>query len=136
MWKNRIFYALFLSVCLAFSMLYTSGISQILLIVAVAYPFAAAGLTAIQAAMMSADFTEKRVTVLKNTAFEFGISVKNGSLLPCVPLELVCARFPIWTAGGLCESGFTFRCRPSQKQSWLWRADTSTEAATPPPWRA
>lgn len=91
MWKNRIFYALFLAVCLAFSMLYTSGISQILLIVAVAYPFAAAGLTAIQAALMSADFTEKRVVVLKNTAFEFGISVKNGSLLPCVPVELVCS---------------------------------------------
>lgn len=90
MLRNRLFYAVFLAACLAFSMLYTSKVTAVLLIVAALYPIVAAGLTAFQLAFLKADFALDRVTAPKNTTFEFGLSVKNGSILPCAPLELVC----------------------------------------------
>ncbi len=88
---NRIIYAVFLAACLGFSMAYTSSITAVLLVVAVSYPIAAAGFTAVQLAFLNADFTDRRITVPKNTPFEFCVSVKNASIFPCVPLELACS---------------------------------------------
>lgn len=88
---NRIIYAVFLAACLGFSMAYTANITALLLAVAVLYPAAAAAFTAVQLLFLNADFTERRVTFLKNTNFDICVEVKNRSLFPCVPLELVCS---------------------------------------------
>ncbi len=90
MLKNRIFYGAFVALCLVFSMVYTSKISAIVLIISLLYPFVAAGLTAVQLFSIKAGFSEEHVTVPKNTTFEFSLFVKNGSVLPCTPLELEC----------------------------------------------
>lgn len=87
---NRIIYGVFLVACVGFSMAYTSSISAILLIIAAAYPVIAAGLTAVQAAFLKADFAENHGTFPKNTPFDFCINVENKSLLPCVPVEITC----------------------------------------------
>ncbi len=87
---NRIIYAVFFAACIGFSMAYTSSISAVLLMIAAAYPFIAAGLTAVQLAFLKADFPVRRATFSKNTPFDFCINVKNGSFLPCVPVELTC----------------------------------------------
>ncbi|MGN0678891.1 MAG: DUF58 domain-containing protein [Oscillospiraceae bacterium] len=90
MLKNRIFYAVFLAAALAFSMVYTSRMTAVILVTAIAYPFIAAGIAALQLIFLKADFAETRLTLSKNKSFEFCINVRNSSILPCTPLELVC----------------------------------------------
>ncbi len=90
MLKNRIFYGVFLAAALAFSMVYTSGISAIILVIVLAYPLVAAGFTALQLIFLSAEFTQTRLTLPKNKSFDFCINVRNASILPCAPLELMC----------------------------------------------
>ncbi len=87
---NRIIYGVFVAACFGFSMAYTGGITAVLLAIAVAYPFAAAGITAVQLAFLKADFPVRHATFSKNTPFDFSINVTNGSIFPCVPLELTC----------------------------------------------
>lgn len=91
MLKNRIIYAVFLAAALAFSMVYTSRITAVILVTAIAYPIAAAGLTALQLIFLRADFADSRLTLPKNESFEFCVNVRNASVLPCAPLELVCS---------------------------------------------
>lgn len=88
--KNRILYGLLAAACIAFSMLYKSSISAVLLIIVLAYPLIAAGLTAVQLIFIKAEFSDNRITVEKNTPFEHYITVKNDSIFPCTPLELIC----------------------------------------------
>ncbi len=89
--KNRVFYFAAVFFAFAFSMLYTSRVSAILLMVVLLYPIAAAALTAVQLAFLKAEFTESRIESEKNTRFEFGIAVSNGSPFPCAPMELICS---------------------------------------------
>lgn len=91
MLKNRIFYGVFLAAALAFSMVYTSKISAVILVIVLAYPFAAAGITALQLIFLKAEFTQTRLTLPKNKSFDFCINVRNASPLPCAPLELMCS---------------------------------------------
>lgn len=90
MLKNRIFYVVFLAAALAFSMIYKSRISAVILVIALAYPFAAAALTALQLIFLKAEFTQTRLVFPKNKNFDFCINVCNKSVIPCAPLELVC----------------------------------------------
>ncbi len=91
MLKNRIFYGVFLAAALAFSMVYTSRITAVILVIVLAYPLVAAGFTALQLIFLSAEFTETRLTFPKNKSFDFCINVRNASILPCAPLEIMCS---------------------------------------------
>ncbi len=90
MLKNRIFYGVFLAAALAFSMVYTSRITAVILVIVLAYPIVAAGFTALQLIFLSAEFTQTRLTFPKNKSFDFCINVRNASILPCAPMELMC----------------------------------------------
>ncbi len=90
MLKNRIIYGVFLAAALAFSMVYTSRMSAVILVSVLAYPFAAAVITALQLIFLKAEFTQTRLTLPKNESFDFCINVRNASILPCAPLELMC----------------------------------------------
>ncbi len=90
MLKNRVLYGLLMVVCIVFSMLYKSSITAVILIIMVAYPFAAAILTAIQLIFVSAEFPDNRIVCEKNTPFEYYVTVKNDSILPCTPMEVIC----------------------------------------------
>lgn len=90
MLKNRIIYAIAVSSCFAFSMMYESKISAVMLAAVIIYPFAAALLTAIQLLSLKADFSERRLVCDKCTPFDYFITVKNGSVIPCVPMEIIC----------------------------------------------
>ncbi len=91
MLKNRIFYGVFLAAAIAFSMVYTSRITAVILVIVLAYPIVAAGFTALQLIFLSAEFTQTRLTFPKNKSFDFCINVRNASILPCAPLELMCS---------------------------------------------
>ncbi len=91
MLKNRIFYGVFLAAALAFSMVYTSRITAVILVIVLAYPIVAAGFTALQLIFLSAEFTQTRLTLPKNKSFDFCINVRNASILPCAPMELMCS---------------------------------------------
>ena len=88
--KNRVIYCIAVVACVIFSMCYTSTLSAILLAVVLIYPILAAVFTLVQLLSVKVGFIEKRVIVEKDTPFELSIGVKNQSILPCVPLELVC----------------------------------------------
>lgn len=88
--KNRVLYGLLVVICIAFSMLYKSSITAVLLIIVLAYPIVAAILTAVQLIFVNAEFPDNRITCEKNTAFEYYVTVKNDSILPCTPMEVIC----------------------------------------------
>lgn len=88
--RNRVIYILLAIVCVAFSMLYKSSITTILLVIILAYPIIAAVLTTVELMFVKAEFSEKRLVGDKNTPFEYYIMVKNGSVFPCAPMEVIC----------------------------------------------
>lgn len=88
--RNRIIYIILLVGCVAFSMAYRSRLSAVLLAVTAAYPFAALALTALSLLFVGADFSEKHTEHEKNRRFDIGIWVRNRSVLPFVPVELIC----------------------------------------------
>ena len=88
--RNRVIYIILAVVCIAFSMLYTSKVTAILMVIVLLYPAVAAALTAIHLRFLSAEFDEKRITAEKNTPFEYYINIKNDSVFPCAPMEMVC----------------------------------------------
>lgn len=88
--KNRIIYTLVVIIAVLFSMAYKSRLSAVILAVFLAYPFAAAVFTAVQLLLIKADFADKRIVAEKNTPFELLIDIRNRSIFPCVPAELVC----------------------------------------------
>ncbi len=89
--KNRVLYCLAVLASLIFSMCYTSTLSAVLLGTVLIYPVLAVVCTFIQLASVQAGFSEKRVVVDKDTPFEISVDVKNRSVFPCVPLELLCS---------------------------------------------
>ena len=88
--RNRVVYIVLAVGALAFSMLYKSSSTAILLAVVLLYPVLAAILTAVHLSLLSAEFVEKRITAEKNTRFEYFINIKNGSIFPCAPMEMLC----------------------------------------------
>ncbi len=109
--KNRICYAVLVAACIAFSMLYTSRISAVILIIVLLYPIAATILTLVQSALVNASFSQSYATAEKNSQFEFYIDVVNKSFLPCVPLELVCV-VPDMESGRLVKKRFYISLPP------------------------
>ena len=100
--RNRIVYILLVMVCIAFSMIYSSKISAILLFVVLAYPLVAAVLTALQLIFVKAGFEGTRIVAEKNVPFEYYLNVINGLFLPCSPMEMIC-RMPDLDGGTFCE---------------------------------
>lgn len=88
--RNRILYILLVMACFAFSMIYKSSITAIILVIVLAYPIIAAILTAAELIFVKAEFPEKRLVAEKSTPFEYYIGVKNGSIFPCAPMEVIC----------------------------------------------
>lgn len=88
--KNRIIYTTVVIIAVLFSMAYKSRLTAVILMIFLAYPVAAAVFTAVQLFLVKADFADKRVVAEKNTSFELLIDIRNRSVLPCVPAELVC----------------------------------------------
>ncbi len=69
--RSRIIYILLVLACFAFSMIYQSSITAILLVIVLAYPVIAAILTAVELIFIKAEFPEKRLIAEKNTPFEY-----------------------------------------------------------------
>lgn len=90
MLKNRIIYTIVVASCIAFSMIYESRLSAVMLAAVIIYPFAAAMLTALQLISLKACFCENRLVCVKGVPFDYYINVKNGSVIPCTPMELTC----------------------------------------------
>lgn len=88
--RSRILYILLVLACIAFSMIYRSSITAFLLVIVIAYPVIAAILTAAELIFVKAEFPEKRLVAEKNTPFEYYLGVKNGSIFPCAPMEVIC----------------------------------------------
>lgn len=89
--RNRILYGLAVLACLIFSVCYVSTLSAVLLAAVAAYPLLAVIFTVIQMCCVKAEFSEKRIVAEKDTPFEISLDVRNGSVFPCVPLEMVCS---------------------------------------------
>lgn len=100
--RNRIVYILLAIVCIAFSMIYTSKITAILMTVVLLYPIVAAILTALQLIFVKAGFEGTRVVAEKNVPFEYYLIVNNDLFLPCSPMEMIC-RMPDLDGGTFCE---------------------------------
>ena len=88
--RNRILYGLAVLACLAFSMAYKENISAVILTAVLIYPILAALTTFILSKLVKAEFSKSDILAEKGTHFELVINVKNGFILPCVPMELVC----------------------------------------------
>lgn len=87
---SRVLYILLVILTVIFSMAYKSRLSAILLTVFLAYPFAAVIFAAIQLFLIKAEFADSRIVAEKNTSFEILTDIKNRSIFPCVPVEIVC----------------------------------------------
>lgn len=88
--RNRVLYALLVVACVVFSMAYTSRISAMLLIAVLLYPVMALIFTLILLVSVKAEFGAKRIVIDKNEPFELAVTLKNRSILPCVPVEIHC----------------------------------------------
>lgn len=100
--RNRIIYIILALAALAFSMIYTSRVTAVILVIVLAYPVIAAILTSIQLIFVKAEFEGTRVVYEKNAVFEYYITVTNGLFLPCSPMEMLC-RLPDLDGGTFCE---------------------------------
>lgn len=100
--RNRIIYILLALLCIAFSMIYTSKVTAVLMFIVLLYPAIAAVLTAVQLRFVKADFEVPRMVAEKNVVFEYYINVTNKLFLPCSPMEMVC-RMPDLDGGVFCE---------------------------------
>ncbi len=100
--RNRVVYILIALVCIAFSMIYFSKISAILMLIVLLYPVIAAILTSIQLIFVKAGFEGTRVVSEKNVPFEYYLNVNNDIFLPCSPMEMIC-RMPDLDSGSFCE---------------------------------
>lgn len=88
--RNRVLYIIAVLGCLAFSMLYKENTSALLLVSVLLYPLLSLGVAYLSLIFIKADFIEHDMLNEKGTRFEISVDVKNGFILPCVPLELVC----------------------------------------------
>lgn len=88
--RNRIVYILLALVCIAFSMIYMSKVTAVIMFVVLIYPVMAAVFTAIQLIFVKASFESARIVSEKNLPFEYYINISNGIFLPCSPLEMTC----------------------------------------------
>ena len=88
--RNRVLYIVAVLGCLAFSMLYKENTSALLLAAVLLYPLLSFGVAFLSLFFIKADFVEHSMLNEKGTRFEISIDVKNGFILPCVPLELLC----------------------------------------------
>lgn len=100
--RNRIIYILLALICIAFSMIYMSKVTAIIMFVVLLYPIIAAGFTAIQLIFVKASFESTRVVSEKNFPFEYYINISNRTFLPCSPMEMSC-RMPDLDGGLFCE---------------------------------
>lgn len=88
--RNRVIYAIVALGCVGFSMAYTGKLTQILLLTILAYPVLAFIMAALQLLFVNAEFSAERITAAKDISFDLLIRVKNGFIIPAVPLELKC----------------------------------------------
>lgn len=88
--RNRIFYALVIVAALAFSMAYTSKISVVILFTVLLYPVLALIIAAAGLISVRGSFSERRIVYERGEPFELVIDLKNRSIFPCVPAEIVC----------------------------------------------
>lgn len=100
--RNRIIYILLALVCIAFSMIYVSKVTAIIMFVVLLYPVIAAVFTAVQLIFVKTEFEGSRIVAEKNIPFEYYINVSNDVFLPCSPLEMTC-RLPDLDGGLFCE---------------------------------
>ena len=100
--RNRIIYILLVLICIAFSMIYISKVTAIIMFVVLLYPVLAAVVTAVQLLFVNAWFENARVVSEKNIPFEYYINITNNTFLPCSPLEMTC-RMPDLDGGLFCE---------------------------------
>lgn len=88
--KNRILYIIAVIIFIGFSMAYKSRLSSVLLVAVLCYPVLALITSAISLLLADAEFDEPRMVQEKARPFELCMYVKNRSVLPFAPAELVC----------------------------------------------
>lgn len=96
--KNRVIYALLAAAAAVFSAAYKSRLSAVLLIAVICYPLLAALCVFIASRLIRAGFVAEgstggsspRIVQQKGEEYSLWIYIKNGSVFPCVPLELLC----------------------------------------------
>ena len=100
--KNRIIYALFAVICVAFAIAYRSNFSAVLMITVLAYiPFAAI-FTAVSLFRARVGFQSDSYIEQKEHKFNVEIKVKNRFVFPFLPIELLCF-IPDGEKGVFCE---------------------------------
>lgn len=88
--RNRIIYIIAALLSLVFAISYKEQISAVILSAFLIYPLLAWLTTFILLKLVSADFSQNTLRTEKGTRFEISINVRNRSVLPCVPMELIC----------------------------------------------
>lgn len=100
--KNRIIYALFLVICVAFSIAYRSNFSAILMITVLAYLPLAAVFTAVSLFFAKVDFSNDVYIEQKEQKFNIEIKIQNRFVFPLIPIEMLCF-IPDANKGLFCE---------------------------------
>ena len=88
--RNRIIYIFAALLSFVFAISYKEQISAVILAAFVIYPLLAWLTTFALMKLVSADFSQNTLCTEKGTRFDITIIVKNRSILPCVPMELIC----------------------------------------------
>lgn len=88
--RNRIIYIIAALLSFAFAISYKEQVSAVILSAFLIYPLLAWLTTFILLKLVSADFSQNTLRTEKGTRFEISINVRNRSVLPCVPMELIC----------------------------------------------
>lgn len=88
--RTRFAYAAVLVICVAFSVLYKSRISAVLLFAVLGYIPLALISCVVSLFCVKAAFADKRGVFRKNTPFDIRINVVNRTPFACAPVEIVC----------------------------------------------
>lgn len=94
---NRLLYTLAVIAAIAFSAVYKSRISAIILIAVLCYPIPALIMVIISCFCVKAGFTDSQsktyngspAVFLKGESFDLWIYVRNKSIIPCCPIEII-----------------------------------------------
>lgn len=88
--RSRLIYIAAVLVCAAFSIIYKSRISAVLLLMVLGYIPLALIAAAISLFSLKVGFADSRGVYPKNKPFDVKISIANRFIIPCAPLELMC----------------------------------------------
>lgn len=88
--RSRIIYCAAIFVCAAFSVIYKSRISAVLLFSVLGYIPLALIAAAVSLFFVKIRFADSRCVSPKNAVFDIKIIISNGCIFPCAPIELMC----------------------------------------------